>query len=72
MLSKLSCGTKPDVFEYSQLFCGGVAIFPLIFQDTYRIILRKRGRLQRCLWVCEKKVILKNECVRGHEKYGGN
>lgn len=30
-LSKLSYGTKPDVFWYSQLFCGGVAIFPLVF-----------------------------------------
>lgn len=72
VLSNLSCGTKPDVFWYSQLFMAVLRFFLSYFAGYLQDYFKKKGRLQICLWVCAKKVILKNECVRGHEKHGGS
>lgn len=46
--------------------------FPSYFSGFLQDYFKKTTGLQRCLWVCEKKVILKNECVRGHKKHRGN
>lgn len=73
VLSRRSCGTKPDVFlVFSAPPWQLCNFFPSYFSGFLQDYFKKKAGLQRCLWVCEKKVILKNECVRGHEKHGGN